>query len=53
MRYLVPMTATATLIPTGSLCDDCAAEAEEVPASYVLADGTKVCDSHLDIHASN
>lgn len=37
------------LASPGSLCDDCRAEAEEVPASYVLEDGTKVCDSHLDI----
>lgn len=30
-------------------CDDCSHEGEQVPASYALEDGTKVCDSHLDI----
>lgn len=37
------------LAPAGSLCDDCHHEAEDVPASYILEDGTFVCDSHLDI----
>lgn len=37
------------LVTDSSLCDDCLAECEEVPASYELDDGTKVCDSHLDI----
>lgn len=41
---------TNTPITSSALCTDCLAEAEEVPASY-LVDGDPVCDCHLDIRA--
>lgn len=41
----------ATILTGSHDCDDCHAEAETVPASYLTADGAKVCDSHLDIRA--
>jgi hypothetical protein len=43
------MTTTPPLAPAATHCDDCHAEAETVPASYRLADGTLVCDTHLVI----
>lgn len=47
------MNPTETLTGShGHLCADCEAEAEVVPAAYRLADGSLVCDSHLDIRAA-
>lgn len=40
-----------TLAKAGELCFDCNRECEDVTASYILRDGTPVCDSHLEIRA--
>ena len=45
--------AKHTMARNGEICVDCLAQCEEVPASYVLANGDAVCDSHLDIRAEN
>lgn len=42
-----------TLAKAGELCHDCDRECEDVPASYILADGTPVCDSHLEIRSES
>lgn len=39
-----------TMAPAGVLCEDCVAQGEDVPASYILTtSGIAVCDSHLEI----
>ena len=40
-----------TLAKHGEMCVDCDASCEDIPASYILTDGTPVCDSHLEIRA--